>query len=351
MKRIGTINGVKLYDLIKDPDNVALAVKNACRDHHRDPVVQKIKANPLPYIEATIDILEQEAFHYSRFKHKTIFERGKQRELCYTRTFPDRIIQHAVMQVVAPILMGMCVRDTYAAREGCGIHKGMMRVVRDLRHDHGGTQYALKLDIHHYFPSVKRDILFDQLKRKLKCRRTLEVLSRMIYECPGEDGLPIGLYSSQIFSTFYLCSFDHYCKETLGVRYYYRYMDDAVLLGHSKSVLRQCLRLIRMRLSIEGLHIKGNWQIFPVDKRGLDFMGFVMRHSHVRIRKRNKIAYIRACNRILRAVRHNEPVDGHMMASKQSYTGMIGWCDSSKHLSNIYEGRVFRALEFGAEAI
>lgn len=351
MKRIGHINGVKLYDLIRDRDNVALAVKNACKDHHRDPVVQQIKANPGPYIDATVEILDNESFHYSKFKHKVIHERGKARELCYTRTFPDRIVQHAVMQVVAPILLSGCVRDSYAAREGKGIHAGMMRVMRDLRHDPDGTKYALKLDVYHYFPSVKRDILFDALKRKLKCRRTLEVLSRMIYECPGEDGLPIGLYSSQIFSTFYLTSFDHYCKETLGARYYYRYMDDVVILGRSKTILRQNLRLIRMRLSVEGLDVKRNWQVFPVDVRGLDFMGFVMRRSHVLIRKRTKLSYIRACNRILHAVRHAEPISGHMLASKESYTGMVGWCESGKHLSNIYEGRVFRALEFGVEAI
>lgn len=350
MKRIGAINGVKLYDLIKDRDNVALAVKNACRDHHRDPVVQQIKMNPGPYIDATLDILETESFHYSRFKHKTIFERGKKRELCYTRTFPDRIVQHAVMQIVAPILLGTCVRDTYAAREGRGIHAGMTQIREDMAADPEGTIYALKIDVHHYFPSVRRDVLFDALKRKLKCRRTLEILHRMIFECPGEDGLPIGLYSSQIFSTFYLSDFDHYCKEALGARHYYRYMDDIVLLGHSKPVLRQMLRLMERRLAVLGLSVKGNWQVFPVDVRGLDFMGFVIRHSHVLIRKRNKLAYIRACNTILHAVRHRESVTPHMLMSMSSYLGMIGWCDG-RNLSHIHGGRVERALDLGADAI
>lgn len=350
MKRIGSINGVKIYDLIKDRDNVALAVRAACRDHHREPVVQKIKADPGPYIDATIEILENETFHYSRFKNKVIFERRKRRELCYTRTFPDRIVQHAVMQVVGPILMGMCVRDTYAAREGHGIHSGMTQITEDMRRDPEGTKYALKIDVSHYFPSIRREILFEMLRRKIKCAKTLDLLHRMIFECPGEDGLPIGLYSSQIFSTVYLTAFDHYCKEVLRARYYYRYMDDIVVLGSSKVILRQMFRHMERRLGIIGLSVKHNWQIFPVEARGLDFMGFVMRHDVVRLRKRNKIAYIRSCNRILHAVRHGEPVTPHMLLSLISYEGMAGWCNG-KHLRQTHSGRVERALAIGVEAI
>lgn len=350
MKRIKKIKGVALYDIIRSRENVELAVRNACHDHHRDPIVQKIKIDPEPYIEGALQILNDRTFHYSKFKHRTIWERGKKRELCYTRTFPDRILQHAVMQVVSPILLGTCTRDTYAAREGMGIHHGSMQVRKAMKADPHGTRYCLKMDVRHYFDSIDRKILFEKVKRKIKCGRTLDILEEMIFGCPGEMGLPIGLYSSQIFSTFYLSDLDHYVKERLGATYYYRYMDDLVLLFGSKHYLRVARTFIERRLSSMALTLKGNWQIFPVNSRGVDFLGFVMRHRGTRLRKRVKIALIRSTNVIVNSIRHGETVTPRMLASMRSYIGMAGWCDTKRLIERHY-GRAVRAMEFGPEAI
>lgn len=348
MKRIKSIDGIELYDLIRSRDNVEKAVANACRDHHKDPSVIRIKEDPEPYIDAVCQILDDQTFHYSRFREKRIFERGKWRELCYTRTFPDRVIQHAVLQIVAPILLGTCIRDTYAAREGKGIHHGKIQLCKDMSADPTHTRYCGKLDIRHFFDSVPRQFLFDSIKRKIKCSRTLEILHRMIFECPGDRGLPIGLYSSQIFSTFCLTYFDHWVKEVLGWPYYYRYMDDMVLLAGTKAHLHNLIRHIRAKVEEMGLHLKGNWQVFPVEIRGIDFMGYVMRHDYALIRKRNKIAYIRSCNHIVRNIRRRRGVTMTMMCSKISYEGMLGWCDS-KNLVKRYDGRVYRMIEFGCD--
>ena len=234
MRRIKTIEGVELYDIICSRENVEAAVQAACRDHHKDPAVIRIRENPEPYIQAAIQILVTGSFHYSNFRTKRIFERGKQRNLCYTRTFPDRIIQHAVLQVVGPILLGTCIRDTYAAIKGKGLHR-CNRYIREVMHnDPEGTEYCCKMDMSKYFPSIDRNKLFALIKKKIKCARTLEIISRMIFEVPGKKGTPVGLYSSQIFSTFYLTYFDHYCKEVLGIPYYARYMDDVVIFARRK---------------------------------------------------------------------------------------------------------------------
>lgn len=349
MKRIRHIDGIELYDIIRSRENVVRAVKAACRDHAKDPAVIRIREDPGPYVEAVCGILDGQTFHYSRFKRKRIFERGKWRELCYTRTFPDRIVQHAVMQVVAPILLGTCTRDTYAAMEGRGLHAGSMRLRRALREDPHGTRFCLKIDVHHYFPSIDRRILFDLVRRKIRCPRTLSIIETMIFGCPG-SGLPIGLYSSQIFSTYYLSKFDHYCKERLGLSHYFRYMDDIVVMGYSKWYLRNVLRFMRSELERYGLAVKANWQVFPTDSRGVDFLGFVHRHTHTRVRKRNKVAYRRACNHIVGNIRRHRPVTSGMIASVISYESFVGWADA-KRLVTLYSGRVDTALEFGAEAL
>lgn len=350
VKRIGRIDGVKLYDIIKSRDNVIQAVKEACRDHARDPAVIRIRENPGKYADAVCDILERETYYPSGFRFKIIYERGKWRKLCYTRTFPDRIIHYAIFRVISPILLRGAVRDTYATIPGKGLHLGTTNVRRDLAGDSRGTRYVLKMDVHHYFDSVKRETLFKMLLRKLKCRQTLSILSVIIFQCPGDDGLPIGLYPSQILSAFYLFGLDHYCKESLGIRHYFRYMDDIVVMDSSKRMLWRYLGFIRRYMEGIGLSMKTNYALFPIEKRRLDFMGYVHNHSQIMIRKRSKISYIRVCNSIVRKLRRKEPITGHDFMSMNSYEGMLSWCDSAPLIEK-YSGRVWNAIDFGVEAI
>lgn len=349
MKRVSRIHGVKLYDAICSRENIESAVRAACKDHRRDPVVQRIKEDPEPYIIAVQTILINRSFHYSGFKEKDIWERGKHRHLVFTRTFPDRIVQHAVFNIVAPILHAIVPSCEFAAVKGRGTHRCSMIVRKDLQADWQHTWYCLKIDVKRFFDNVDRDILFGMLKRKIKDHDTLEILHVIIFEVPGKKGLPIGLYSSQILSVFYLKGLDHYCKETLGVIRYYRYMDDIVILASNKVILHSCFMFIECRLTSLHLTVKGNWAVFPVEKRRLDFVGFVFNHTSVAVRRRTVIMYKRSCNVIVNSVAHHAPVTPHMLRSKSSYEGMISWA-SSDDLINICDNRVSIALEFGVDA-
>lgn len=352
MKRIKHVGGKDLYDLICDEENIKDAINKACKDHATDPAVIRMKQDPEPYIKAAEQILTDRSFHYSKFRHKTIIERGKQRNLCFTRTFPDRVIQHTVFNVVAPILHSTIISTEFAAVKGRGTHACAMRVYEDMRNDPSHTKYALKMDVHHFFDSIDRNILFKLIKRKIKCPDTLEVLHRIIFDAPGDKGLPIGLYSSQILSVFYLSSLDHYCKQTLGQRYYYRYMDDIVVLSGNKNVLHNCLRFIKYFLKKNlNLTLKKNHAIFPTMKRRLDFVGYVFSRFGVMIRKRNKIAYIRVCKTIIRHMqRPGRKITLHMVMSRRSYEGMLSWCTDDT-LVQKYGGCVDVAMEFGRHSI
>ena len=350
MKRIKQIDGVELYDLICSEDNIREAIKLACKDHAKDPAVIKIREDPEPYVQAVSEILRSESFHYSRFKEKDIFERGKHRHLLFTRTFPDRIIQHAVFNIVAPILHGTIIITEYAQVKERGTHKCSIRVHNDLNRDWQHTWYCLKIDVSHFFDNVDRNILFNMIKRKIKCPRTLDILHTIIFDVPGKKGLPIGLFSSQILSVFYLSQLDHYCKETLGIKYYYRYMDDIVILASNKILLHNYLRLIKLYVRFIGLSLKKNYAIFPIEKRRLDFVGFVFTHSYVALRKSTKIRYIRACNNIIRTIKYHEQVTVHQLLSVNSYVGILTWVSDDK-LFNKYNGRIERVIAIGVEAI
>ena len=283
-------------------------------------------------------------FRFSKFRTRDIFERGKKRHLCYTITFPDRVIQHAVMRVVAPILLGTSIRDSYAAQKGKGTHLCSMQVRKAIYEDPDGCTYYLKEDVQKYFDSINRHVLFKLVKKKIKDRKILNILHEFIFGAPGRRGLPIGMYSSQIFSSFMLTYFDHWVKEVLHVRHYYRYMDDMVFLSDSKQTLRRIHKAVAGKLKDEyDLNVKHNWRIAPIST-GLDFVGYVHWPDHVTLRKRNKLAYKRVCHTIIRNLRKGKEVTLHLLASARSYDGMAKWCDA-KRLRYLNFGRVVRTIK------
>ena len=288
-------------------------------------------------------ILRTKSFRFSKFRTRDIFERGKKRHLCYTITYPDRVVQHAVLQVVGPILLGTSIRDSYAAQKGKGTHMCSMRVRTDIYTDPEGTKYYLKEDISKYFDNIPRKKLFELVKRKIKDRDALDLIHTFIFDAPGRRGLPIGMYSSQIFSSFMLTYFDHWVKEVLRVKHYYRYMDDMVFLSSDKNRLRRIHLSIKAKLESEyGLKLKGNWRIAPV-ATGLDFVGYVHRPDHVSLRKRNKIRYKKVCRRILGLLHRRCEPGMHDLASACSYDGMAGWCDG-RRLRHLNYEQVIRRL-------
>lgn len=347
MKRIRYLNGKELYDCICDMDNIYDAIKDASKDHARDPAVQRMKQYPEQYAKIVHKILTEERFRYSKFKQRTILERGKLRELCYTNTFPDRVVEHCVFNVVAPILHASVPTCEWAAIKGRGAHRCSARLHNDLMHDWKGTKYCLKVDVHHFFDSIDRNILFDMIKKKIKCPRTLKILHTLIFGTPGDRGLKIGLYGSQILSVFYLSGLDHYLKERLGLRYVYRYMDDIVILASSKMILHNVLFYMRTYLKDNlGLELKDNYAIFPVEKRRIDFVGYVLNHLTVMIRKKTKMKYIGQCQMMVRHVKRGISITTHDILSKRSYEGMFIWCTDKTPIYK-YDGMVDTMITFG----
>ena len=152
-------------------------------------------------------------------------------------------------------------------KEASGIHAAAKAVELALK-DVAGTQYCLKLDVKKFYPSVDHDVLKKFLRRKFKDADLLWLLDEIIDSAPG---LPIGNYLSQYFANFYLAYFDHWIKETKRVKYYFRYADDMVILASNKSDLHKLLFEMRQYLLGLKLDIKDNYQVFPVEERGIVF--------------------------------------------------------------------------------
>lgn len=229
------------------------------------------------------ELLLSGSFRTSEYTTIEKMSGSKLREIKKLPFFPDRIVHHCIVQVMRETWINLLIRDTFSTIPGRGIHDGANRVKLALR-DKENTRYCLKLDIRKYYPSVDNRMLKEVIRRKIKDERFLAVIDEIIDSSPG---IPIGNYVSQWFGNLYLAYFDHYVKEQLKCRYYFRYCDDLVLLSASKEELRGWLAQIRQYLKSElNLEIKSNYQIFPVEKRGIDFLGYRFFPGFTLVRKR-----------------------------------------------------------------
>jgi retron-type reverse transcriptase len=261
------------------------------------------------------DMLMSKTYRTSTYDIFTIRE-PKERIVYRLPYFPDRIAHHAIMNVLEPIFVKSFTADTYSCIKKRGIHSLLQNLKHELNDIHG-TQYCLKLDIKKFYPSIDHNMLKGLLRRKFKDNDLLWLLDEIIDSAPG---LPIGNYLSQYLANFYLTYFDHWIKEEKMEKYYYRYADDIVILHSDKGKLHELLADIKIYLEELKLEVKDNHQVFPVDSRGIDFVGYVFRHSHIRIRKSIKQSFARKLSR--------NPAH----PSKASYRGWLGHCNA-KHLT------------------
>lgn len=281
MKRVGNI-----FNKIVDFNNLVLADKKARLNKKKKYGIQKFDKNAYNNLLKLQRILISGEYKTSKYDIFTIIaDRGhKEREIYRLPYYPDRIVHHAIMNIIEPILISRFTTDTYSCIKGRGIHLAVKKLKHVLKADVEGTKYCLKFDIRKYFPSVNQDILMNQFKRIFKDRKFLKLLSGIIYST--DNGLPIGNYISQFAANLYLTWFDRWVKQDLHIKYYFRYCDDVVILSSSKEKLHFILSKIEQYLYDNlRLSIKSDWQIFPVDTRGIDFLGYIFRHSHVLLRK------------------------------------------------------------------
>lgn len=306
MKRIGN-----LFSSIISIENLQLADQRARKGKLLQYGVQVHDKNREANIEQLHHMLANRAYRTSEYTTFKIFE-PKEREVYRLPYFPDRITHHAVMNVLEDIFTRSFTADSYSCIKGKGIHAAQKAVEKALR-DVPGTQYCLKLDIRKFYPTVDHAILKQLLRRKFKDKDLLWLLDEII---DSAAGLPIGNYLSQYFANFYLTGFDHWIKETKRVQKYFRYADDIVIFSSNKQELHQLLADITIYLQEKlNLEVKSNYQVFPVAARGVDFVGYLFKHSHTRIRKSIKQNFARM------AMRRND---------SKSYASYMGWLGHAK---------------------
>ena len=204
----------------------------------------------------------------------------KQRTIYILPFCPDRVVQHALMNILIPIWQPMFIRDSYACITGRGKHAGSRRTMEYVRRN----RYCLKCDVHHFYVSVVHDILYEMIERKIKCPDTLWLIRDIVYSFPGGKNVPIGNLTSQWFGNYYLTALDRFVKEHLHVADYVRYCDDFILFGNDKKQLNEFSKAVVEFLADRLQLTLSKCDLFPVS-RGVDFLGYRHFPDYILLRK------------------------------------------------------------------
>lgn len=267
------------------------------------------------------------------------------RRLISAAPFRDRVVHHALVNVIEPFFERRFIYDTYANRKGKGTHRALARCTRFLRR----YRYVLPLDVRQFFPSIDHATLVKTLGRVLHDPQVLELCDRVLaggagvlaeeYDMvyfPGDDlfavnrprGLPIGNLTSQFWANVYLDPLDQFIKRRLRCPGYVRYVDDMLLFAGDKQTLhgyRQAVLgyLAGLRLTVH----ETSAQLRPTAV-GVPFLGFQLFPDHRRLKRPKAVAARRRLKFKAALVRDGALARDRLKASVQSWVNHARYGDT-----------------------
>lgn len=334
-------------------ENLRRAEAKARRGKLRTYGVRYFDRNAEANLEALHEALLTKTFKTSPYEVFTVYE-PKERLIYRLPYYPDRIVHHAVMNILEPIWVSVFPYNTYSCIKGRGIEAARKRV-RKILSDTENSRYCLKIDIRKFYPSIRHDIIKSIYRKKIKCRDTLWLLDEIVDSVNGAPdpidrskvcngrSVPIGNYISQYLAnlclSYIMHRINHEWRNVKGVLY----ADDGRFYAADKATLHELLKFIQKELGLLNLTLKNNYQIFPIaesryypktgkgDKHGHgdDFLGFVFYRKHTRIRKSIKQNLCRRVSKLLRRKNPLPPIE-----FKQAVCSWLGWIkySNSEHL-------------------
>jgi RNA-directed DNA polymerase len=244
--------------------------------------------------------------------------------------FYDRVVHHALCNVIEPIFDNSFIHHSYACRMDKGTHEAVNTFQKQLRQAKRkwSKVYCLKIDVRRYFPSINHRILYSIIERKIKDPDLLWLIKTIIDSNPGDTGIGIGALTSQLFANIYLDQLDHFAKEVLRLKYYIRYMDDIVILAPNKRELHTVLAEIENFLWNKlRLTTNSKTQIMPIN-RGVTFLGYRIWPTHRRLKGQSK-RRIKRKMRVYQKLYKEGRVDlEEIRASLMSWLGHVKHCNS-----------------------
>lgn len=277
MKRVSN-----LFLQITDFNNLRLAYLKALKGKRSSSSAIIFRANADIKLYQLKKDLESQTYKPGKYNQFKIYD-PKER-IITAACFEDRIVHHAVMNILEPVFEKQFIFHTYACRKNKGTHKAVKYVCNKVKH----YSYYLKLDVRKYFDSISHRKIKNLLCRIIKDKQTLNLLFKIIdsYSISEEKGLPIGNLTSQFFANFYLSGLDHYVLEQLKVQGYVRYMDDIIIFSNNKEELREIFKHIKtFALSFELIFKQ---PVINSCKNGVPFLGYLISNNKIKVLSKNR---------------------------------------------------------------
>jgi len=262
-----TINNI--WPRVYDFENLHRAYKDASKGKRFRRASLRFKEN----LEEELITLQNELVWktYRPGTPRLFYVSDPKKRLISAPPFRDRVVHHALVQIIEEHIDSRFIYDTHACRKGHGVQMAAKRLQSMLR---GGYWYY-KGDIKAFFPSISNDILKTKIRRIIADKNVLWLIDTII---DTQQGLPIGALTSQLFANLYLSSLDHLAKDNLGLKYI-RYMDDFVVVDTSLPRLRKSVTAIKLHVATE-LRLTMNRKS-GIGRGAVPFCGYRIRSSHI----------------------------------------------------------------------
>ena len=294
MKRAGF-----LIDDIAEMKNLTLAFYKAAKGKRMSSEVELFRKDlfqNLQKLRQQILLGDLSVGKYSYFK----IHDPKERMIC-AASLDERVLHHAIMNICHPIFERHLIFDTYATRIGKGVYNALGRAKTGM----AKHQYVAKLDVRKYFDSIDHDVLMMKLARLFKDKQLLSIFEKIIrsYEsgiANGTDsekrgkGVPIGNLTSQYFANHYLSETDHFIKEQLKIPLYVRYMDDMLMMGNDKYLLKRQIGEVDCHLQQIDLQLKP--VVLNKTSVGVSFLGYKLFPHKILLNGRSKRRFLKKLN-------------------------------------------------------
>lgn len=328
-----------LYPQITAFENLYSAFKRAARGKRSHPDVAAFEYD----LEANLIRLQDElvAQTYRPGPYHNFYIQDPKPRLISAAPFRDRVAHHALCQIIEPIFERRFVYDSYACRVGKGTHAALNRAQQFARR----FPYVLKCDIEHFFPNIDHAILRAQLAHAIADTPTLELINKIIAsgadvhptQAPvyfeGDDlfaalcprGLPIGNLTSQFWANVYLNPLDQFIKRELHCQGYVRYVDDLLLFANDKATLHRWRQaVIGFAATLRQRLHENQAVVFPV-ATGIPFLGWRVYPDHLRLKRRNGVAFQRRLKRLCLQLARGEISQDRLAAA------VNGWLAHVRH--------------------
>lgn len=312
--------------------NLELAFKKARKHKTLRPCVLEFEADLHNYL---LSLRTELLLHSYRPKllQTFIIHDPKTRKISKSH-FRDRVINHAICNIIEPLFEKQFIYDSYANRKGKGTLKAVERFdyfKRKVSKNNTRSCFVLKADVRHYFETVDHQILLTIIQKRIRDPQILWLIRAILNNYhttqPGK-GMPLGNLTSQFFANVYLNELDQFVKQDLKARYYIRYVDDFIIFNSSKETLQayfeEISSFLQQKLVVE-LHPDKS-RIIPL-YQGTEFLGFKIFLHHRLIKKKNIRKFYRKWDLLC-----NNYSDGLVMYDSL-YDFLEGWCAHAAHAS------------------